>query len=217
MNATQTTASKKVANVSTKNALGHDEYDKMTGPQLVAAFNKLVSKDKQVKRFADRTAALKRIRAAAKGKAALAKVEKAEAVEKVEVVQANVERHERGDGTVKYVFHYPEGTLVAELSRKADNDKPREAIAGTQASVVRSKRVKRVIYLATAKKHSKPQAGSKRKKVLDAIMAAGEKGILMDDLTNVVGFRAVGYVQKLLEKNHVGVKYERADGTEDTE
>jgi len=181
--------------MATKNKLGHDKFDKMTTKQLIEAFNNLVPVEKQVSKFPDRKVALRKVRAASKSSSALVRVEREETVDKI-----------------RLTFTYPEGTLVAELSRRANEqipEAPHKPFAGTHRAEIRSSRVKRVTYLPHTKKLSKLHKQSITKEVLDAIIAHGTEGVLMDDLSAELGYRANGFVQKLSEKNHVGITLER--------
>lgn len=100
---------------------------------------------------------------------------------------------------------YPEGSLSAQLAATVNTQQPIAPRPKKEASTTAAPRLIINCVKATFAGTSKCQAGSIRSAVLKAVQDAEEHTITVAALDKHFGHSTRGYLQKLLEKNHLVV------------
>lgn len=120
-----------------------------------------------------------------------------------------------GDNPVEVVIQkgirmenvYKPGSLAHELKSAIITQEASEGVAlldGRRAPAESSKTREKFTHIrATTRGVSKVQASSIRGAVLSLIRAAGPEGITLEALDELAGVSSRGYVQKLIDKDHV--------------
>lgn len=174
---------------------------------LVSTYNALTGKS--VKKFENRTVAERRVEMAilaakdADGKTGVPKGQEPQAKPRAEIVSKAEEKGQQPPPALdEEEPTFTPGTMAYELNKAAKAAKHIEARPKRKKKDAEPKKVLYAV-VATFAGTSKPQAGSTRNSVLLHIQNAPRSACTIEDLDKHFDGNTRGYVQKLLEKDHL--------------